>query len=112
VLLELGNGNASAAYRHTQQLRSIRPDLTIVARSVSGGSRRIVEAIRLGAQRLLEHPFAGDRIAASARTIFGAQTGEAAITGSTEALEEFGEGEFFVAASPKCARCACKRGFS
>jgi len=44
-----------------------------VALSVSGGSRQVVEAIRLGTTRLLERPFAGDRIAASAQTLLGRQ---------------------------------------
>ena len=73
VLLELGNGNASAACRHTQQLRSIRRDLRIVALSVSGGSRQVVEAIRLGAQDYLNVPLQDDGIAASAQTLFGTQ---------------------------------------
>src|SRR5438445_9769185 len=58
VLLELGNGNENGL-QTLQQLRLVRPGLKIVVLSVSGDSRQVVEAIRLGAQDCLNVPLQG-----------------------------------------------------
>jgi len=55
VLLEVSSGNGRAL--HTlQQLRSLRPGLAIVVLSALGNNRRVVDAIRLGAQDYLNMP--------------------------------------------------------
>ena len=55
VLLALGDRNGKGLPT-LQQLRVLRPNLSIVVLSTSGDTRQVVEAIRLGAQDYLNVP--------------------------------------------------------
>src|SRR6266851_8458295 len=99
VLLELGNGNESGL-RTLQQLRFVRPDLTIVVLSASADSRQVVEAIRLGAQDYLNVPLQEIELQQVLRRYLDPKISEAATKEPAQAIEEFDNGEFFLAASP------------
>ncbi len=99
VLLELGNGNESGL-RTLQQLRFVRPDLTIVVLSASADSRQVVEAIRLGAQDYLNVPLQEIELQQVLRRYLDPKISEAATKEPAQSIEEFDNGEFFVAASP------------
>src|SRR6266478_849523 len=99
VLLELGNGNESGL-RTLQQLRFVRPDLTIVVLSASADSRQVVEAIRLGAQDYLNVPLQETELHQVLRRYLDPKISEAVTKQPAQAIEEFDNGEFFLAASP------------
>jgi len=99
VLLELGNGNESGL-RTLQQLRFVRPDLTIVVLSASTDSRHVVEAIRLGAQDYLNVPLQETELHQVLRRYLDPKVSESVAKQPAQAIEEFDNGEFFLAASP------------
>jgi two-component system response regulator AtoC len=99
VLLELGNGNESGL-RTLQQLRFVRPNLTIVVLSASTDSRHVVEAIRLGAQDYLNFPLQETELNQVLRRYLDPKIGGSVTKQPAEAIEEFDNGEFFLAASP------------
>ena len=99
VLLDLGNENGNAL-RTLQQLRFVRPDLTIVVLSASVDSRQVVEAIRLGAQDYLNVPLQEMELQQVLRRYLDSKISEAVTKQPTQAIEEFDNGEFFLAASP------------
>jgi DNA-binding NtrC family response regulator len=99
VLLELGNGNG-IGLQTLQQLRAIQPDLTIVVLSVSGDTRQVVEALRLGARDYLNAPLQPVELQQVLSRCLGPKMSTAVTTDSTGTVEELDEGVFFVAASP------------
>jgi two-component system, NtrC family, response regulator AtoC len=99
VLLELGNGNKNGL-QTLQQLRFARPDLKIVVLSHSADSRQVVEAIRLGAEDYLNVPLQGMELQQVLRRYLDPQINEAVADRPAQIIEEFENGEFFLAASP------------
>src|ERR1700722_3926443 len=99
VLLDLGNENGNAL-RTLQQLRFGRPDLAIVVLSASFDSRQVVEAIRLGAQDYLNVPLQELELQQVLRRYLDSKISEAGTEQPTQPIEEFDNGEFFLAASP------------
>src|ERR1700722_6126064 len=99
VLLDLGNENGNAL-RTLQQLRFVRPDLTIVVLSASVHSRQVVEAIRLGAQDYLNVPLQEMELQQVLKRYLDSRISQAATRQPPQAIEEFNNGEFFLAASP------------
>jgi two-component system, NtrC family, response regulator AtoC len=99
VLLELGSGNGRGL-PILQQLRAMRPDLAIVVLSASGDTRRVVEAIRLGAQDYLNVPLQETELQQVLLRYLGAKVSAAGSRSPGETIEELDEGDFFVAASP------------
>jgi len=99
VLLELGNGNENGL-QTLQQLRVVRPDLKIVVLSPSADSRQVVEAIRLGAEDYLNVPLQGMELQQVLRRYLDVPISEAVTKQPAHVIEEFGNGEFFLAATP------------
>jgi two-component system response regulator AtoC len=99
VLLDLGNENGNAL-RTLQQLRIVRPDLTIVVLSASADSRQVVEAIRLGAQDYLNVPLREIELQQVLRRYLDFTISEAVSKQQDQTIEELDNGEFFLAASP------------
>ena len=99
VLLEVGNGNESGL-QTLQQLRFVRPDLKIVVLSPSADSGQVVEAIRLGAEDYLNVPLQGTELQQVLRRHLAPPTSEAATKQPAHVIEQFDNGEFFLAASP------------
>src|SRR5882724_1205288 len=106
VLLELGNGNENGL-QTLQQLRFVRPDLKIVVLSSSTDSRQVVEAIRLGAEDYLNVPLQGTELQQVLRRYLDPPISETVTKQPVQVIEEFGNGEFFLAASP--AMCKVHR---
>ncbi len=97
VLLEVSSGNGRAL--HTlQQLRSLRPGLAIVVLSALGNNRRVVDAIRLGAQDYLNMPLQESELQEVLVRYVRPQNG-VGMTNTETAVEELSNGEFFLAAS-------------
>ena len=99
MLLELGNGNENAL-QTLQQLRFVRPDLKIVVLSPSTDSRQVVEAIRLGAEDYLNVPLQGTELQQVLRRYLDPPISETVTKQPAQVIEEFDNGEFFLAASP------------
>jgi len=99
VLLDLGNGNG-IGLQTLQQLRAIQPDLAIVVLSVSGDTKQVVDALRLGARDYLNAPLQPVELQQVLLRCLGPKMSTAATTDPTGSVEELGEGVFFVAASP------------
>src|SRR5882724_1443833 len=98
VLLELGSENENGL-RTLQQLRFARPDLKIVVLSPSPDSRQVVEAIRLGAEDHLNVPLQGMELEQVLRRHLDPLISEAVTKPPAQLIEEFDNGEFFLAAS-------------
>jgi two-component system response regulator AtoC len=99
VFLEPGKRNGIGL--HTlQQMRSIRPELTIVVLSAHGDTRQVVEAIRLGAQDYLTVPLREVELRQVLLRYLGPKVSAAGTIGPGETIEQLDEDEFFVAASP------------
>lgn len=77
------------------QLRQIRPASKVVMLSCVNDARKVVQAMRLGAQDYLTKPFQKSELDAAIEHCLGAQNG----AGGHGEVEEIGEDGFFVAAS-------------
>jgi len=98
VLLELDGGNCDL--RTLQDLRHVRPDLSVVVISVPEDTRRIVEAVRLGALDYLTTPVQdSDLEQVLLRHLNDPSVLEEAAN-SPDVIEDLGDDKFFVAASP------------
>jgi two-component system response regulator AtoC len=97
VLLEVSSGNGRAL-QTLQQLRALRPGLAIVVLSALGNNRRVVDAIRLGAHDYLNMPLQEIELQEVLVRYIGPQTC-VGTTNTDPAIEELGNGEFFLAAS-------------
>jgi two-component system, NtrC family, response regulator AtoC len=99
ILFELGNGNENGL-QTLRQLRFLRPDLKIVVLSPSADSRQVVEAIRLGAEDYVNVPLQGTELQQVLRRYLPIPISETVTKQPAQIIEEFGNGEFFLAASP------------
>lgn len=98
VFFELGSGDGGGL-QTLRQLRSSHPDLTVVVLSAKGDTRQVVDAIRLGAHDYLNVPLQETELQrVLARHL--ADQGSEGVTGPADRIEEFEEGQFFLAASP------------
>jgi len=79
-----------------QQIRQLDPTLKVVMLSCITDSRRVVQAIRLGAADYIAKPFGRDDL----KGVFQAVLGNPYQTSDGEVIEDLGNGTFFVAASP------------
>ncbi len=86
-----------------EQLRQIRPELKVIMLSCVSEPRKVVQAIRLGAQDYLAKPFQKAELDAVVRHYLAAQPRPAELvtpSGTSEVIEELGDNLFFLAASP------------
>jgi len=98
VLFEL-NGHDSDLGT-LQYLLRLRPDMKVIIVSVPDNTRKIVEAIRIGARDYLTTPVGDAELErVMRRHVYGAVTCESA-AGHSESIEDIGDGRFFVVASP------------
>ncbi len=79
-----------------QQIRQLDSTLKVVMLSCVTDSRRVVQAIRLGAADYIAKPFGRDDL----KGVFQAVLGNPSQRCSGEVIEDLGNGTFFVAASP------------
>ncbi len=98
VLLELGSGDGGGL-QTLRQLRSSHPDLKVVVLSAKGDTRLVVDAIRLGAHDYLNVPLQETELQRVLVRHLGGEVSEG-VAGPADRMEEFEEGQFFVAASP------------
>ena len=96
VLLELGRDGEGL--RTLQRLRQLRPELKVVVLSQAGDNRRVVEAIRLGAQDYITLPFHDhDLLQLLKRHLNPGSEKELELA---ETIEEVGGDHVFLAGSP------------
>jgi DNA-binding NtrC family response regulator len=96
VLLELNGGPYDLDT--LKSLRSLCPEIKVVVVSAANDTRRIVEAIRLGARDYLTMPVNGEDMDQVLRRHAPEQSASM-LSLVTERVEDLGEGKFFVAAS-------------
>jgi len=87
-----------------EQLRKIRPRLKVVMLSCVSDTRKVAQAIRLGAQDYLTKPFQKAELDAVLSHCLKPQSGAAEIRGEGDEIEELSDDMFFVAASPAMRR--------
>ena len=87
-----------------EQLRKIRPRLKVVMLSCVSDTRKVAQAIRLGAQDYLTKPFQKAELDAVLSHCLKPQSAAAEIQGQGDEIEELSDDVFFVAASPAMRR--------
>lgn len=90
-----------------EQLRQVRPDLKVIMLSCVSEPRKVVQAIRLGAQDYLAKPFQKAELDAVVRHYLAAPPRPAELvtpSGTTEVIEELGDDLFFWPPAPPCGR--------
>jgi two-component system, NtrC family, response regulator AtoC len=87
-----------------EQLRKIRPRLKVVMLSCVSDTRKVAQAIRLGAQDYLTKPFQKAELDAVLSHCLKPQSAVAEIQGQGDEIEELSDDVFFVAASPAMRR--------
>ena len=98
VLLELNGGSDGL---HTlQSLRRVRPDLNVIVVSAPDDTRKIVEAIRMGARDYVTTPVLNTELDEVIGRYLRGASGAAEASIPLESVEDLGDGHFFVAASP------------
>jgi two-component system response regulator AtoC len=90
-----------------EKMREVRPNLKVVMLSCVSDTRKVVQAIRLGAQDYLAKPFNKRELDAVLRHCF--QNAQAMVDACAEA-EPLGDDTFFVAASPAMRRIRVQVG--
>ncbi len=83
-----------------EQLRQARPTLRVVMLSCVTDTRKVAQAIKLGAQDYLTKPFQKAELDAVLNHCLGDRTGEAGAGAEAGEVEELSDDQFFVAASP------------
>jgi two-component system response regulator AtoC len=87
-----------------EQLHKIRPRLKVVMLSCVSDTRKVAQAIRLGAQDYLTKPFQKAELDAVLSHCLKPQSPAAEIQGQGDEIEELSDDVFFVAASPAMRR--------
>ncbi len=81
-----------------EQLRRLHPWLKVVMLSCVTDSRKVVQAMRMGAQDYLTKPFEQAELLATIEMCLGRS--QSAAAAHTEEIEDLGDGIFFIAATP------------
>ncbi|MGH9431126.1 MAG: sigma-54-dependent transcriptional regulator [Terriglobia bacterium] len=83
-----------------ERVRQLHPNVSIVMLSCVNDTRKVVQAIRLGAQDYLTKPFQKAELDAVLSHCLGARSTSFAGSDQGGDLEDLGDDQFFVAASP------------
>ena len=83
-----------------ERFRQIRPGTKVVMLSCVSDTRKVVEAIRLGAQDYLTKPFHKTDLDAVLKRLLSAAPGQAGLPEVAGEVEEVSEDLYFVVASP------------
>jgi len=93
-----------------EQCRRIRPNAKVVMLSCVSDTRKVVEAIRLGAQDYLTKPFHKTDLDSVLQRLLKPQTGQVQAPDMPGEVEEVSEGLYFVAASPAMRKIRAQVG--
>lgn len=83
-----------------EQLHQVRPELKVVMLSCVSDTRKVVQAIRLGAQDYLTKPFQKAELDGVLKHVLASSVRPEGLDLAAGEVEEFGEDSFFIAASP------------
>jgi DNA-binding NtrC family response regulator len=97
VLLDVLMPGGMDGLQTLEQLREKRPQLKVIMLSCVSDTRKVVQAIRLGAQDYLTKPFQKADLEAVIQLCLGSRTAAAMPPGE---IEDLGDDVFFVAGSP------------
>src|SRR5579884_3344797 len=93
-----------------ERCRQIRPGLKVVMLSCVSDTKKVVEAIRLGAQDYVTKPFHKTDLDAVLKRLLPAQAPETAMPAANTEVEELSDDLFFVAASPAMRKICSQVG--
>ena len=99
ILLELPRGDADSLHI-LRWLRRLRPELPILLISHPEDANREKEAIRLGAREYLTRPLADEQLELVIKRLLASSPEGADADLASEDIEQLGEDDFFVGASP------------